>query len=68
LGQLIRETKVFEYWSHAAFCLPTLWKNNFVGRIDPKVDRSTGIFHIKVLHIEHIPIDGDTFLQHYAMS
>lgn len=45
------------------FCLPILWKDSFVGRIDPKADRGTGIFYIKALHIEHSPSDLTAFFR-----
>ncbi len=34
------------------FCLPVLYGNRFVGRLDPKADRSTGTFHVKSMHFE----------------
>lgn len=29
------------------YCLPVLWNNRFIGRLDPKADRKTGIFYVK---------------------
>jgi hypothetical protein len=34
------------------FCLPVLYRDGFVGRIDCKAHRSTGTFEIKALHLE----------------
>jgi uncharacterized protein YcaQ len=34
------------------FCLPVLWKNEFVARFDPKADRKTKTFHVKKFHLE----------------
>lgn len=35
------------------FCLPVLYKGNFIGRFDPKADRKEGIFYVKKFHAEH---------------
>lgn len=43
------------------FCLPILWNGNFVGRLDPKADRSSGVFHVRSLHIEHPPKNTSDF-------
>ena len=50
------------------FCLPILYGNNFVGRLDPKADRHKKEFIIKSLHIEHPPADMDKFLSSLAIS
>ena len=34
------------------FCLPVLWGEQFVARLDPKADRKTKVFHVKSLHFE----------------
>jgi hypothetical protein len=34
------------------FCLPILYGNTFIGRLDPKADRQTHVFHVKALHLE----------------
>lgn len=34
------------------FCLPILYGHTFIGRLDPKADRETQIFHVKALHLE----------------
>ncbi|MGL5891297.1 MAG: winged helix-turn-helix domain-containing protein [Bacteroidia bacterium] len=43
------------------FCLPILWNGNFIGRLDPKADRASGVFYIRSLHIEHAPENPDAF-------
>jgi len=35
------------------FCLPILYGDQFVGRLDPKADRAKKIFYVKSLHLEH---------------
>jgi len=44
------------------FCLPILYNNTFVGRLDPKADRQKKEFIIKSLYIENPPADMDNFL------
>jgi len=44
------------------FCLPILYNNTFVGRLDPKADRREKEFIIKSLYIENLPADMDDFL------
>jgi uncharacterized protein YcaQ len=44
------------------FCLPILYNNTFVGRLDPKADRQKKEFIIKGLYIENPPADIDAFL------
>jgi uncharacterized protein YcaQ len=34
------------------FCLPVLYGDTFIGRFDPKADRATKTFHVKVMHFE----------------
>jgi uncharacterized protein YcaQ len=43
------------------FCLPVLHGEHFIGRLDPKADRATGIFHVKALHMENKPADAEAF-------
>lgn len=50
------------------FCLPILYGNNFVGRLDPKADRQKKEFIIKSLHIENSPSDMDDFLASLSVS
>lgn len=47
------------------FCLPVLWRNEFVGRIDLKADRKTGTLIIRNLHIEKENIILDDFLYNF---
>ncbi|MFI5141540.1 MAG: winged helix-turn-helix domain-containing protein [Bacteroidia bacterium] len=44
------------------FCLPILYNNTFVGRLDPKADRQKKEFIIKSLYIENPPVDMDNFM------
>ncbi len=44
------------------FCLPILWGNQFVGRIDPKADRQKRAFIINNLHLEGKKLDLKTFI------
>lgn len=43
------------------FCLPILWKNNLVGRIDPKVDRKNSMLQIKSIYLENLALINDAF-------
>jgi uncharacterized protein YcaQ len=40
------------------FCLPLLYSDRLVGRIDCKADRKTGVLHVKSVHIEVIVDDA----------
>lgn len=48
------------------YVLPILWGERFVGRLDPKVDRKTGIFHIKNLWLEEGFVPDDSFYQAFS--
>ncbi len=48
------------------FCLPLLYKDQLVGRIDCKADRKTAVLHIKSLHLEAL-VD-EAFYPHLAES
>lgn len=48
------------------FCLPILHGEKFIGRLDPKADRATGIFHVKALHMENAPADAEAFYKALA--
>lgn len=43
------------------FCLPILWQDKLVGRIDPKADQSSKTLSINNLHIEVRGLDYSTF-------
>ncbi len=43
--------------SYGYFCLPVLWGNQFVGRLDPKVDRKTRTFTVVNLVLDSITED-----------
>ena len=34
------------------FCLPLLQGDRFIGRMDAKIDRKSGVLHIQSLHLE----------------
>lgn len=44
------------------FCLPILWRNRLVGRIDPKADRQKRVFIVNNLHLEGKKLDLKTFI------
>ncbi|MCE7993600.1 MAG: winged helix-turn-helix domain-containing protein [Roseivirga sp.] len=44
------------------YVLPILWGERFAGRLDPKVDRKAGIFHIRNLWFEEGFVPDDEFL------
>jgi len=48
------------------FCLPILYGDQFVGRLDPKADREKEIFIIKSLYLEHPPASMDKFIPFLA--
>lgn len=48
------------------FCLPILWQNDLVGRIDPKADREKGILLLRNVVIEKKPSVHHDFL--HALS
>jgi len=50
------------------FCLPILWRNQFVGRIDPKADRQNKTLIINNLHLEDKKIDFKTFIPALSRS
>jgi uncharacterized protein YcaQ len=39
--------RIFGYWS-----CPILWKDSFVGRLDPKADRKTKLLNVNSIHID----------------
>ncbi|MCU0435465.1 MAG: winged helix DNA-binding domain-containing protein [Bacteroidia bacterium] len=43
------------------FCLPVLWNGNFIGRLDPKADKQSGVFSVRSLHIEFPPSNTEAF-------
>ncbi|HKC69257.1 MAG TPA: crosslink repair DNA glycosylase YcaQ family protein [Bacteroidia bacterium] len=50
------------------FCLPILYGNDFIGRLDPKADKQKKEFIIRSLHIENKPIDMDNFLASLSVA
>jgi len=45
------------------FCLPILWHNRLVGRIDPKADRHRNVLLIQNLHLENNIDEKDAFFR-----
>jgi len=50
------------------FCLPILWHNRLVGRIDPKADRQNKILIINNVHIEDKKVISKGFIRAFAQS
>lgn len=45
------------------FCLPVLYGNRFVARLDAKADRKNGVFHVMNLYLESKLNDREAFLE-----
>jgi len=56
-----KEKRKFGY-----FCLPILYKDRFVGRVDCKVHRKSSDLELVYLHLECEKIDLDRFIPHFA--
>ena len=50
------------------FSVPILWRNELVGRIDPKADRKNNILIISNLYLENKKMDYDYFFPAYTNS
>ncbi len=50
------------------FCLPILWKDQIIGRLDAKAHRAQGIFEIKQLHFEGKTIITDQLLNDLSQA
>jgi len=48
------------------FCLPILYKDKLIGRVDCKAHRKTGEFELIHLHIEFKEIDLTQFISHFT--
>jgi len=48
------------------FCLPILWHDNLVGRIDPKADRQNNILWIKSVYLEKPDLLKGNFFRQFA--
>ena len=42
---------------HGYFCLPILWGERFIGRVDCKAHRARGLFEVLRLHLDVAPAD-----------
>lgn len=56
-----KEKRQFGY-----FCLPILYKDSLIGRVDCKAHRKTGDFELISLHLESKNISLDDFIPHFA--
>ncbi|MBL4624463.1 MAG: YcaQ family DNA glycosylase [Flavobacteriales bacterium] len=50
------------------YCLPILYGNRFIGRLDPKADRKTGVFHVKKLWFEDGFVPSDDFVDQFRIQ
>ena len=48
------------------FCLPLLYRDEFIGRMDCKAHRKAGQLEIKSLHFEHHPFDDDLVIRAFV--
>jgi uncharacterized protein len=51
-NQLLECYKPADQRVYGYFCLPILHQDRLVGRFDPKLDRQTGVLHLKALYLE----------------
>ncbi|VAW84581.1 FIG074102: hypothetical protein [hydrothermal vent metagenome] len=58
-----KEKRQFGY-----FCLPILYKDSLVGRVDCKAHRKTGNFELIHLHLEAKIVDLDHFITHFTKT
>ncbi|MBE0432938.1 YcaQ family DNA glycosylase [candidate division WOR-3 bacterium] len=50
------------------FCLPILWRNQLVGRIDPKADRTRRVLLVQNLHLDSNLEDENAFFEALAAA
>ncbi|MFK5923317.1 MAG: crosslink repair DNA glycosylase YcaQ family protein [Verrucomicrobiota bacterium] len=50
------------------FCLPILYQDSLLGRVDCKAHRKTGHFELIHMHLEAKAIDLDHFMSHFAKT
>jgi uncharacterized protein YcaQ len=60
---LPEQKRTFGYW-----CLPVMYKNEFVARFDTKADRATGTYYIKSMHFEKNFSPDDAFNSDFAQK
>lgn len=58
-----KEKRVFGY-----FCLPILFGDSFIGRVDCKAHRKEGVFELIYLHIENQNIKIESYLEAFKKS
>jgi len=58
-----KEKRQFGY-----FCLPILYKDRLIGRVDCKAHRKTGDFELVNLHLEDKTINLDHFIPHFIKT
>ncbi len=51
-NQLLECYKPADQRVYGYFCLPILHKDRLIGRFDPKLDRQSGVLHLKALYLE----------------
>lgn len=51
-NQLLECYKRAEDRVYGYFCFPILYKDRLVGRFDPKLDRKSGVLHLKAIYLE----------------
>jgi uncharacterized protein YcaQ len=52
--------------TYGYFTLPILYGQQFIGRLDPKADRKSGVFHVKCLWFEADFIPSQEFIQTFS--
>lgn len=50
------------------FCLPLLWGDTFIGRVDCKAHRKEKVLELICLHIENTPVNPDLWINSFVAS